>query len=158
MKDNSEYLFQKMMCDINSTSPLNYILLIRGMKKDNVSKYLSDYIDFITCNSCYNARLSIDEISGFCRLDFTLFNSHCSKKLLSYILNYLTCEDKSLYRIVNGVIVYDFHSDLLEIKRINIKNTIIDGKTIDILNKYFNNLKIINFIDCIIDDSAVSIN
>lgn len=154
MNKNSKYLFQKMMCDINSTSLLNHILLVDGMKKDNVSKYLSDDIDFITCNSCYNARLSIDEITGFCRLDFTLFNSCCSKELLSYILNYLTCEDKYFYRSIDGVIVHDFHNDLLEIKQINIKNTIIDGKTIDILNKYFNNLKIINFIDCIIDDSC----
>lgn len=147
------YLLEKIKSEIISNSFSNYLLCLRNGKefKKNLE---TDDIYYIKEDKEYSSTLRIIEYANYNELEFTLFNDNCSKSLLKYILDFLTSEDKCFYRIINGIVLTDFHNTLLKIKKIRINNAIIDDKVINILNKYFNDLNLIKFHDCVIKENC----
>lgn len=145
--------YNRIGLDISS----KFVLLIDG-RKQNFDEYVKMDLRYIKVTTEYIATLKIDEVVGLNTLEFVLSNKDHSKCLLSYILDVLTSENKCFYKTINSIIINDYHTEILDIKRLTINNALVDSKMLKILSEQFKNLKLIDFIKCrILEDCEFNV-
>ena len=150
----------KQVCD----KLKNNTLFINGRRQDTYKDIINLNIEFMRLENEYFAILKINEISGTSNLEFFLSNQEYSKSFVSYVLSFLTSEDKYLYKTINKISISDYHSYLLNVQQISIDGMLIDKKILDFIKKHFKNIVMINFSNstiknnCHINDLDIEMN
>ena len=134
--------------------PKDFIILIDNSKRKSF-KTINENIWYLKFVDEYASVFYRDEMLESNSLQFALSKKEYSNHFFKYIMDFLTSNKSFFHKIINGVLINDYHGEILNITTLILGNAIIDKIMVRNIKKFFKNLRGITLKDCIIAEDAL---